>query len=357
MRTKHFYTIAILFLSLTSATMVIGWTNPTGHPDPYSADIKAAVAKALPLLQFSGHKFVQRSPSHCVSCHNNLLTGILEEKMMQKGLPVTDSFRTERITTTTLGLRFVCNLNTPNDFVTAKFISAYALVGLGADACQPNPYTDIAVDYILGQQRPDGSFRAESGRPPHGTGEAHLEAFCIRGITLYASPAKKARVEQALGLAKQWLLKYQPNTGQETAFQLLGLHWAGATVEEKQAFATHLRNIQNADGSWSQLPSMPGDAYATGEALYALGETNTIHPDDIAARKAIAWLLKHQDQTGAWIVESRAYPIQPFFNSDFPPYDENQFISAAATNWACLALLSTLPDQPQTALASPLHRH
>lgn len=356
MYSKKITVIIALFGATAISSILVGWTN-AADPEPHTTDIKNAVAKSLPLLQTSSHKFIERNPRHCISCHNNLLTGMLEEKMLQKGLPVIDSFRAERINITNLSIRFIGNINNPDDFVGSKFILPYALMGLHADKEQPNPYTDIAVDYILSQQHPDGTFQAQSGRPPHETGAAHSVAINIRGLQLYASPAKKAFVDKAIGRAKGWLTTYQPNTQQELVFQLLGLHWAGATPAEKDKFAEKLKAIQNADGSWSQLPSMTGDAYATGEALYALGETNTTGPDDKAAQKAIAWLLKHQDRSGAWIVESRAYPIQPFFNSDFPPYDENQFISAAATNWACLALLSTLPDQPQTALTTPPHPH
>jgi hypothetical protein len=103
--------------------------------------------------------------------------------------------------------------------------------------------------------------------------------------------------------------------------------------------------MQRPDGGWSQLSTMSSDAYATGEALYALFESGTLKPGDEASQKGLAWLLKTQDHTGAWIVQTRTYPIQPFFTTDFPPYDENQFISAAATSWATLALLDALPDR------------
>ena len=40
---------------------------------------------------------------------------------------------------------------------------------------------------------------------------------------------------------------------------------------------------------------------------------------------------------GSWYVKSRVIPIMPYFESDFP-HGVDQFISAAATNWAAMAL-------------------
>jgi hypothetical protein len=90
---------------------------------------------------------------------------------------------------------------------------------------------------------------------------------------------------------------------------------------------------------------MKSDAYATGQALYALFESRMVKSGDESFQNGINYLLKTQDKSGAWLVETRSYPIQPFFNSDFPPHYENQFISAAATNWAILAIMDALPDK------------
>jgi hypothetical protein len=40
-------------------------------------------------------------------------------------------------------------------------------------------------------------------------------------------------------------------------------------------------------------------------------------------------------------VATRAPAIQPYFDSDFP-HGHDQFISAAASNWAAMALLTTV---------------
>lgn len=45
----------------------------------------------------------------------------------------------------------------------------------------------------------------------------------------------------------------------------------------------------------------------------------------------------------AWFVKTRAYPVQPYFESGYP-FGRNQWISAAGAGWASLAIANTLPD-------------
>jgi hypothetical protein len=54
-------------------------------------------------------------------------------------------------------------------------------------------------------------------------------------------------------------------------------------------------------------------------------------------QRGVRFLLNTQLEDGSWYVRSRAIPIQPYFDSEFP-HGKDQFISAAATNWATMAL-------------------
>jgi hypothetical protein len=49
-------------------------------------------------------------------------------------------------------------------------------------------------------------------------------------------------------------------------------------------------------------------------------------------------------EDGSWYVKSRVVKIQPFFESGFP-FGPDQWISAAATNWAVMGLA---PARAQT---------
>ena len=95
---------------------------------------------------------------------------------------------------------------------------------------------------------------------------------------------------------------------------------------------------QRSDGGWAQLPTLTSDAYATGQALVALKTTGALKAGDAAYRRGVQFLLKTQMEDGSWYVRSRSIPFQPYFESDFP-YGADQFISAAATNWASMALV------------------
>ena len=105
--------------------------------------------------------------------------------------------------------------------------------------------------------------------------------------------------------------------------------------------------MQNGDGGWSQLPTLKSDAYATGQVLYAMYQSGMAKPEDEVYQSGLKYLLKTQDDKGAWEVVTRSFPIQPFVDSQFPPYNRDQFISAAATNWSVMALMNALPDKKE----------
>src|SRR5579863_5997880 len=337
-------TVILLSCSIILLSTLAGWMNRPSAADP--REVMGSAAKGLLLLQKSGYTFTNRSALKCVSCHHNTLTSMAAGLAKQKGLPVVDSLAVHRTKSMEYTLGLAANPNLINEFLAVNFATPYILMGLHAENYPPSFYTDISVDYLMTQAKPDGSFLAESGRPPLETGDIHLTALAIRAIQLYASPAKANKVNELTTRTKHWLETTNPSQQQELAFKLLGMHWCGSGSDQKKKVAEALLSIQNADGGWSQLPTMRSDAYATGQTLYALFESGMVAPPDPVYQKGLSYLLKSQDETGAWIVETRAYAIQPFVNSDFPPYDENQFISAAGSNWAVMALLNALPDKP-----------
>jgi squalene cyclase len=99
---------------------------------------------------------------------------------------------------------------------------------------------------------------------------------------------------------------------------------------------------QEPDGGWSQLDQLTTDAYATGLSLYALHEAG-VPVTDNAYRKGVAYLLRQQYPDGSWLVKTRAFPQQPYFESGYP-FGSNQWISAAGASWASLAIAYSLPD-------------
>ena len=337
--------ISIITSAVFLCSMLTGWVT---KPLPVDAEVvKQAATKSLMLLQKSAYIFTNNSSFKCASCHHNTLTAMATGIARKKGVQIVDSFATKNIAAMEGDLVAICNPNHINQFIAANFITPYVLLGLDAEKYPANLYTDIAVDNMMGQAKGDGSFLAESGRVPLETGDIHLTAMAIRSIQLYASLSKKSRVEELVQKTRHWLEQANPDIQQELAFQLLGLHWCGSSADYKIKIAAKLRSMQNEDGGWSQLPTMKSDAYATGQTLYALYESGMEKPEDAAYQKGLNFLLKTQNANGAWFVATRSFPIQPFVDSNFPPYDDDQFISATASNWAVIALLNSLPDNPK----------
>jgi len=160
----------------------------------------------------------------------------------------------------------------------------------------------------------------------------------MRAVQAYMPKSQRAEYEKSVQLAAEWLAKQQPVTTEDRVFQILGLAWAGGRLEMVRRFGRELLKDQRSDGGWSQTSALPSDAYATGQALVALKEAGSATPTDAAYKRGAQFLINTQMEDGSWYVRSRTIPFQPYFDAGFP-YGPDQFISAAATNWATMALV------------------
>lgn len=128
--------------------------------------------------------------------------------------------------------------------------------------------------------------------------------------------------------------------------RLLGLAWTKADRAQVKAAATALLSGQRSDGGWAQLPGLESDAYATGQALFALHEAHALKGTDPQYRNGVQFLLRTQKPDGSWHVKSRAMGFQPYFESGYP-HGHDQWISSAGAAWATLAL-ATAVEPPRT---------
>ena len=296
-----------------------------------------AVEAALPLLEKQSHNFIRIGG--CNSCHAQDLVSAAAAIARDRGirapleipqLPQSMMATPERI----------MDLN-----VVAVAGVAWELFDFGTNRKPKTAYTDAVVRHIRVMQTPAGNWSTnESRRPPMASGDFQAAALSIYALKHYGQDSDKAATDVVIANAVKWLENAKPISSQDRAFHLLGLSWGGSASSNVTAAARALAALQRADGGWNQLPEMGSDAYATGQALYALNAAGKMRTSNAVYQKGVDYLLRTQAADGSWHVETRAIWLQPYFESGFP-YGRDQFISTAGTAWAVMAL--TPAAQPQ----------
>ncbi len=315
--------------------------TPVG-PTPATPDaIRAAVQRSLPLLQDVGISFIKQTG--CVSCHHNSLVSLAVSTARAHGYTVNEAAAAEQSRTIGAYLetwreRTVQNVPIAGGVDTVS----YLLFGLIADGYAPDAATDAQAMFLKRRQAADGRFPFRTLRPPIESNDVATTALTLRALQTYAPPGSGGEYQKAVDRARAWLADAEIEMTEESAFRVLGLFWSGAPKTVQQKAVRDLLARQHEDGGWGQTENAPSDAYATGEALYALGEAHAVDPATRAYRKGIEYLLRTQIEDGTWVLETRAVPIQAYFESGFP-YGVNQWISAAATAWATAALAIATP--------------
>ena len=315
---------------------------PAPTPSP-AASARAAIERALPLLQQSDVTFVKKSG--CVSCHNNSLTAMTVTAARRKNVRVDDAItmdQRQRISQYLEGWRnrTLQGVGIPGDADTISYI----LNGLAAAGQPPGLETDAQALFLKRAQFADGHWETFANRPPIESSAIEVTASSLHAMQVYAPPARRAEFDRAIAAGAAWLQSATPRVNEDRVFQLLGMKWTNAPKATIDAAARALLTQQRSDGGWAQLPTLESDAYATGQALYAIVESGAMTPSDPAYRRGVDFLLKRQLSDGSWFVRTRAIPIQPLFDAGFP-HGPDAFISAAGTNWAALALAAGLGER------------
>jgi ankyrin repeat protein len=311
-------------------------------------DVRAAVTRALPILQRSAGEFVAKRA--CVSCHHNILTILSLDLARSRGFEIDASvlravedktFRELRNATALDNAIQATTLNdpTPND--------SYLLMAAHDAGIAPDLVTAVYARRLVRWQR-DGHWITSDFRPPHSSSFFMATATAIRAIRFYMPEELRGERDASIRSARQWLFENTPVSTEDGAFRLMGLVWSDASRQEISAAARDLRAMQKSNGGWPQISHSDPDAYSTGEALFALREAG-VSTTDAVWTKGLMFLLSTQAKDGTWRTRSRmispAEVSPPYFPTGFP-YGKDEFLSYAGSCWAVMALLSALPESP-----------
>ena len=225
----------------------------------------------------------------------------------------------------------------------SESILGYMLMGLNAEGYKPDLSTDAAAMEILLHQQPNGQWYYQNAdmRPPLCLDHIGLTVKSMRSLQLYAPKVDAAQYRAAIQKAVDWLATEPSYNNEDRSWRVAGLAWAGTHKDALRTAVEELVKAQKPDGSWSDTPVMESTAYATGKSLVALHIAG-MATDNPVYERGVQWLLANQQQDGSWYVATRALAFQPWFDAGFP-HAHDQWMSAAGTNWAAMALTYALP--------------
>jgi ankyrin repeat protein len=345
-------TRALLAAGARAVTVAAKEVNIPSRELPAKPDaivLRAAIDRAVPLLQQSAltskKSFVTHaSKQDCVSCHQQYLPMTAVSFARKAGAAVDRVSERELIEMVRKSENALLEISGQTTFHPEPVHSyGYGLMGLNAANEPATPAIDANIHALATIQGKDGQWYNNLPRPPIQTSDISATALGIYGLKKYPFPAKSKEFAGRVSRARAWLWKAKPLNTEERVYQLLGLAWSGENSAKLQPLAASLIAEQRADGGWAQLRTLEADAYATGQALFALRVAAGYDKTNPAIERGINYLLKTQLEDGSWFVARRAFPFQPTMKSGFP-HSRDSWISSGGTSWATMALSLALPE-------------
>ena len=319
------------------------------YPNPEGiSDARISVGRAVDLLLPAAPVGYQKRG--CISCHSQALVAMAAAEARQKGIAINEEMAQTNLKQIEASYKSVADLAMQGDQPGGNMITiGYVMMALAAEQHPSDKITAELTHGAAALQLPDGSWTPNGvSRPPMEDTLVTATAMGARALTLYPVAGRKRQVEEKVRRAQRWLLAVDARSAEDRAMKLMGLVWTKAPQSDVQAAVRQILGQPRPGGGWLQRDGMAPDAYATGISLYAL-HTAGILATDNAYLDGVRFLQRNQYQDGSWLVKTRSYPTQPYFETGYP-FGNNQFISAGAASWSALAIAYTLPDaEPRAA--------
>lgn len=299
-----------------------------------SAELTATINRGLGFL--SRDAMAWKAEHNCASCHHaGLVIWAMREAKLRKysvDEPVLAEL-TEWVAASGEGKTGVARPAGRPKALNTKAL--YFALGLEAD---PKPDAAVAkglktlLKTVEDDQTENGSWSSwpETRPPLFGNSDESMTALA----TLALVPATAdASTKAARDKGVNWLASTKTDDDpQSVAMRLVVWAKLGRAAAEYQPLVDRITSRQNSDGGWSQATGMASDAWATGQALYALSHAG-LKPGNPVITRGQAFLIKTQRKDGSWPMTSRSLkPGDTGAKSLIP-------ITGAGASWGVLGLV------------------
>jgi len=160
---------------------------------------------------------------------------------------------------------------------------------------------------IIRWQQPDGAWKAAGQLPLQNRPQAETDAVTTMWavLALASINGRGPEADKALERALQFLRNLQPGETNESLVTAFLVERTFGQVDRVTALLKEILSRQNRDGGWGWRQGNDSDAFATGQALYALSKSGLPLPNT-AIPRARDYLIKSQAEDGSWLVSGTA---------------------------------------------------